>query len=221
LTATWLFWIQAACQAYPLPRNLGRGAIASAIALFAAEVDDELQVKLLRRFLQLTAIVTLVVAMATMLADADVFLPRWPILVVLSLILWASTKNQDLRDWITSVHIAGADPIASHFGTGTSEFDDPAERDSELAEASPARTPWISEMIDSVRMRQKRKLARAVMHREREEASDAARLDQVLQRVSEQGTKGLSPEDQALLKRVSDTLRRNREPDEDEPGHSS
>ena len=118
LTATWLFWIQAACQAYPLPRNLGRGAIASAIALFTAEANDEFQVKLLRRFLQLIAIITLMIAMAPVIAQANDFWPQWPILVALSVYLWVSAGRQDLRDWITSVHLANADPGREPFCQG-------------------------------------------------------------------------------------------------------
>lgn len=210
LTATWLFWIQAACQAYPLPRHLGRGAIASAVALFTAEASDEFQVKLLRRFMQLIAIVTLVIAMATMMADADVFMPRWPILVLLSLYLWVTSSKSDLRDWITSVHLANADPVASHFNWPRTVPQDLTEDATLLGPTQPTRSPWISDLIDSVRMRHKRKLARAALLREREEASDAARLDHVLTIISERGTDGLSAADKALLKRVSDNLRRNR-----------
>lgn len=213
LTAAWLFWIQAACQAYPMPRNLGRGAIASAIALFAADADDELQIKLLRRSLQLISIMTLLVAMASMTADRELFLPRWPILVMLSLYLWVSTNNLDLRDWITSVHIANADPISGHLGSSP-RSDSLAEQLQELENTPPVNTPWVSQMIESVRMRKKRKRAIAVMRREREEANDAARLDQVLKIVSERGAQSLNSDDKALLQRVSESLRRDRESEE-------
>lgn len=210
LTATWLFWIQAACQAYPLPRNLGRGAIASAVALLTVEANDDLQVRLLRRLLQLIAIVTLVIAMATMIADAEMFLPRWPILVLLALYLWFSTRKQDLRDWITSVHLANADPVAAHFSRGELSLAGRSGGRGDVS-AQPRWTPWISEMVDSVRMRHKRRRARAALKREHEEACDAARLDQVLERLSQQGAEGLSPEDKALLVRVSNSLRRDRQ----------
>jgi hypothetical protein len=221
LSAMWLFWIQAASQAYPLPRNLGRGALASAITLFAAEADDELQFKLLRRFLQLIAIVTMVLATATMIANSQAYLPQWPILVLLAMFLWFSTNKQDLRDWITSIHIAEADPISGHVGTSFSDRDDFGDVTGELDENDSLRTPWISDMIDSVRMRQKRKRAMLAMRREREEASDAARLDEVLEIVSERGAQSLSNEDKALLQRVSDHLRRSRKPDEDQPDQTS
>ncbi|QDV45222.1 hypothetical protein Enr13x_50970 [Stieleria neptunia] len=207
LTAAWLFWIQAACQAYPLPKNLGRGAIASAIALFAADAKDDLQLKLLRRLLQLISLITVVIAIATLIGDGDVNLPRWPVLLFLAVVLWVSTRKSDLRDWITSVHLAAADPIAAHFDVTELRAGDVADDST----AVTTRTPWISEMIDSVRMRQKRKRVRAAMRREHEEANDAARLDQVLQIVSQHGTQGLSHEDRALLQRVSQNLRRHRE----------
>ncbi|MCA9139511.1 MAG: hypothetical protein KDB00_22210 [Planctomycetales bacterium] len=210
LTATWLFWIQAACQAYPLPRNLGRGAIASAVALFSAEASDDFQVKLLRRIMQMVAIITLLIAMATMMADADVFLPRWPIMVLLSIYLWVTASKHDLRDWITSVHLADTDPVASHFGWAESRSQHPPRDPGTTNQPQRPATPWINEMVDSVRMRHKRKLARAALRREHEEADDAARLDHVLRMVSERGTEGLSAADKALLKRVSENLRRNR-----------
>lgn len=231
LTAAWLFWIQAACQAYPLPRNLGRGALASTIVLFDGESGDPMQVKLLRRSLQLIAVITIMVAMATMIADAEVYLPRWQILFLLAIYLWVSAGKDDLRDWVASIHLAGADPIAGHFEPALTRQGDQEHRShassdtagtlggaprpvaSSKTSTNPGSTatPWISEMVDSVRMRQKRKRARAAMRREHEEASDAARLDHVLKIVSEHGTDGLSHDDRALLQRVSANLRRNRE----------
>ncbi|MCS7471691.1 hypothetical protein NZK35_34020 [Stieleria sp. ICT_E10.1] len=208
LTAAWLLWIQAACQAYPLPKNLGRGAIASAIALFAAEANDDLQLKLLRRLLQLISLITVVIAIATLIGDGDVNLPRWPVLLFLAVLLWVSTRKGDLRDWITSIHVAAADPIAGHFDVTELRASDVTVGHDDTA---TVRTPWLSEWIDSVRMRQKRKRVRAAMRREHEEANDAARLDQVLQIISLHGTKGLSHEDRALLQRVSKNLRRHRE----------
>ncbi len=207
LTAAWLLWIQAACQAFPLPKNLGRGAIASAIALFAADANDDLQLKLLRRLLQLISLITAVIAIATLIGDGDMNLPRWPVLFFLAALLWVSTGKSDLRDWIASVHLAAADPIAGHFEATKLRASDVVDGNDD----APPRTPWLSEVIDSVRMRQKRKRVRAAMRREHEEANDAARLDQVLQIVSQHGTKGLSHEDRALLQRVSKNLRRHRE----------
>ncbi len=76
---------------------------------------------------------------------------------------------------------------------------------------------WVNEVADSVRLRRKRKQVKQAWRREREEAEDAARLDQVLQRVGKHGTEGLSPEDAALLKRVSENLRRQRESESEQP----
>ncbi|QDV86306.1 hypothetical protein [Planctomycetes bacterium TBK1r] len=216
LTAAWLLWIQAACQAYPLPKNLGRGAIASAIALFAAEANDDLQLKLLRRLLQLISLITVVIAIATLIGDGDVHLPRWPVLLFLAGLLWVSTYKNDLRDWITSIHVAAADPIAGHFDVTELRASDVTD-----SHDTSVRTPWLSEWIDSVRMRHKRKRVRAAMRREHEEANDAARLDQVLQIVSQHGTKGLSHEDRALLQRVSKNLRRHRESQQQSDGGAS
>ena len=215
LTATWLFLIQAACQAYPLPRNMGRGAIASAVALFTAETNDEFQIRLLRRILQFIALITLIIAAATMIADNNFNLPRWPILALLSAYLWYSTKKRDLRDWITSVHLANADPVARPM---LWEVPEPTGFFAPTEERPPNQrgvVPSVRRWVDSVRMQGKRRRARAVLKREHEEASDAARLDDVLELVSRNGTQGLSAEDKALLERVSATLRHHRQQDEE------
>ena len=143
-----------------------------------------------------------------MLAEPGVFLPRWPILVVVSLLLWVSTASHDLDDWVASVHLAGAQPIP----IGGHQVGRESERESSVRATS---SPWISELVNSVRLRQKRKLAMEALRREREEASDQARLDQVLKMVSERGTDALTPADKALLRRVSEHLRRQRESQSD------
>ncbi|KAA5538552.1 hypothetical protein FYK55_27420 [Roseiconus nitratireducens] len=210
LTAAWLFWIQAACQAFPLPHNLGRGATASVITLLSPHADGVLQLRLLRRTIRLISIATMVIAMATMIADADVFLPRWPILVVLSLLLWISSANRDLGDWVASIRVAQA-------GRSDHPFKPTTDAAASEAAAEPLTLPrttrrgWMTGLADSVRLRHRRRRARAALDRERAEARDAFRLDQVLKIVSEQGTDGLNAEDRALLKRVSENLRRRRE----------
>ena len=212
LTAAWLFWTQAACQAYPLPRNIGRGAVAATIALFAAEASDRLQIRLLCRLLQLIAIATLVIALATMIADSNLLLPRWLILVFLATYLWVSTRQQDLRDWVVSIHVAHTDPAFEHLYPADESSQPSAKQESAGDSAAyAAGHPWLSECLDSIRMRHKRRAAKEALRREHEEASDAARLDQVLERVGQQGPEGLSREDRALLERVSENLRRRRE----------
>jgi hypothetical protein len=216
LTAAWLLWIQAVCQLYPLPRNLGRAGLVSMIGLFAAEASDALQVRLLRRSLQLIAIVTILIAMASLIVDADDVLPKWPVLAVVSVMLWVSSTHHDLYDWIASIHVAKTDPISQRYGNGVEVTESVPEKARRYDPSKQsANVQWVSAVADSVRMYRKRKRARAVWKREREEASDAARLDQVLKQVSEFGTAGLSAEDKALLNRVSEALRKHRQTEHD------
>ena len=186
LSAAWLFWIQAACQAFPMPRNLGRGAIASALVMFAAEAGEDLKLKLLRRTIQLIAIVTLVLAMATMLVEPKVFFPPWPILILLSLILWHSSTRPDLIAWIRSVEVAKTE----HLGLALNK--------SQGFDEGVGRGGRFGKWLESARMHRKRKRAKAVWKREREEALDVARLDHVLKLVSDKGAEALSAEDRAL-----------------------
>ena len=205
VTAAWLFWIQAACQAYPMPPNLGRGSLAAIISLFAAEANEHLQTKLLRKSIQLIAIVTFVLAIASMLPDDDQVLPKWTVLFLLSVIIWVSSNHRDLGDWITALNYAEANQATLH--QEASESPEPSNE----VDSAVAKSRWFVGWVDSVRMRKKRKLAKEALRKEREEASDAARLDFVLKKVAEHGTDGLSDEETALLKRVSENLRRQRE----------
>ena len=201
LAGTWLCWVQVLCQLFPLPRNLGRALICSACYKLAGETGDDVQVKLARRILQLSAITTLVLAMVTMAADQNASVPRWPLLALLSVLLWISSRSMDLRDAIVAYRLAeNGDP-----------FTIPAETEQSTVDDGDKDPGWASQMAESIRMRKKRKMAQAALKREHEEASDAARLDDVLKIVSEQGTDGLSDSDLALLRRVSENLRRERE----------
>lgn len=199
LAGTWLCWVQVLCQLFPLPRNLGRTLICSACYKLAGETGDDFQVKLAKRLLQLAAITTLALALVTMAADQNVSVPRWPLLALLSVLLWISSRSSDVRDSIVAYRLAdNGDPFTIPAGN---------EADDNGFESDPG---WASQMAESIRMRKKRKKAQAAMRREHEEASDAARLDDVLKIVSKQGTDGLSDSDLALLRRVSENLRRER-----------
>lgn len=207
LTAAWLFWIQAASQAFPVPRHLGRGGMAAVIGMFAAEAEENLQVKLLRKSIQLTAVITIVIAMATMITDGGSGLPRWAVLFVLAIWLWISSRSSDLVDWVAALNLAYFAPTTPL---------NPAGSEDEMTSEEPSGISFpgvelLTDLTDSIRLRKKRQLAKAALLREREEASDAARLDAVLQTVSEHGTDGLSDSDKALLRRVSENLRKQRD----------
>ena len=196
LAGTWLCWVQVLCQLFPLPRNLGRSLLCAVASIYSPNGDDEIRLQHIRRVLRLTAIVTLILAMLTMMVDQDGSVPRWPILALLAVLLWISCRNADLRDAIIAHRLA----IDGDSLTG---FDDEPD-----VEPVPG---WATQLTESIRMRKKRQKAKIAMQREREEADDVARLDDVLKMVSEKGTDGLSDQDRALLKRVSQSLRQQRE----------
>ncbi|MCC9601056.1 hypothetical protein LOC67_10910 [Stieleria sp. JC731] len=207
LTATWLFWCQAVCQTYPMPRCLGRGAMVSALVLFAAESGEDFKLKLVRRTIQLVSIITIMIALSVMLVEPKENVARWPVLVVLSLLLWQSSGRRDLLAWIRSVEVARFDqsdsPVLSLEDFHTNQKPQPG---------------IVGKTLESVRMHRKRKRAIAVLQKEREEAVDAARLDEILEIVSQHGTDALSPEDRAVLERVSVMLRKSRQPDSPDGG---
>ena len=199
LAAAWVLWFQAAFQSFPLPRNLGRGATASAVALLISEADEDLKFRLLKRTIQLIAIATLVIAFTSLLSRPTEFVPVWPLLVFLALLLWYSSNRSDLLAWLRSIEVANSRHPELRLSVVDSD-QEPGVKQSR-----------VGQFIESLRMVKRRRLARAALIREREEALDVARLDQVLEKVGKCGRDGLSSEDQALLQRVSQMLREDRQ----------
>lgn len=206
LAGTWLCWVQVLCQLFPLPRSQGRGLLTAVSALVAAETDDAYQMKLARGVLQVVVFTTLLLAMATMAVDQQIAFPRWPLLVLLAVLLWISCRSGDIRDSIVSYRLAaGGDP-----------FTIPDQQEPEgykLEEQDPG---WAAQITESIRMRKKRKRAQLARDREHGEAADQNRLDDVLRLVGEVGIEGLDEDDRALLRRVSDHLRREREVEDEQ-----
>ncbi|MEM6473571.1 MAG: hypothetical protein AAF802_28690 [Planctomycetota bacterium] len=191
LTATWLFWVQACCQIYPLPKHLGRSAAASLVAVFASEADVGLQLRLLKRLLQIVAIATVMAALVTVVIGDDGFSFRWMILIAIAVYLWVSTNYDDLGDWLTAVAVSKSDPASGHF--------EPMRR-------SDVQVGWF----EDIKMHRKRKRAKVALKREREEAVDLSRLDQVLEQVGRDGIDSISRADRELLQRVSEKLNEDR-----------
>ncbi|OYP31123.1 hypothetical protein [Rhodopirellula sp. MGV] len=234
LAATWMFWFQAFCQAFPMPRNLGRGGLISLMALFAAEADEEFKRKLARRMIQLLSLVLMLIALSILLVEPTQQVPRWPAIVLLSLLLWQSAGRSDVVAWIRSVEFAKIDQSESaallldYPASGSGSFAATRSHGSNLtgspglAGSQRAKSPGlVKRATDSFLLYQKRKRARLALQRERSEAFDISRLDEVLQIVSEKGKAALSSEDLALLERVSEMLRKNRQSAEATDGLSN
>ncbi|MEO1529931.1 MAG: hypothetical protein AAFX06_31335 [Planctomycetota bacterium] len=214
LAAAWLLCFQATCQAFPLPRHLGRGALAAMVAMVSRDASDSLRVSYFRNALFLIVGVTIALAVVTVVTDSSMFPPRWPILLVLAFVLWASTRSPDLEDWVASIRVASSDPARSWLETsdfGENEDDDESALEEDPQPSRTTRRSWLTEMVDSVRLYQRRRRARTVWQREQAEARDEAEFDRLLSQIASEGTESLNEEQRAVLERVSERKRRDRQ----------
>ncbi|MGB7325097.1 MAG: hypothetical protein WBD31_09510, partial [Rubripirellula sp.] len=186
--AAWLCSLQAVCQIYPLPRSLGRQVYGALTAICGKRLDLPAQVRVFRRCFIVLAMLTMVLAMWSLAESKPTGLPSWPILFGLAMLLWVSSYRNDI------VQILGEFALSTEAGS-----------------VAPRRQPSLVAGIKE-RLNRKRRLKRlkAAMQQERNEAVDAARLDDILQRLHSNGKDSLSDEDQKILARVSDQLRKNR-----------
>lgn len=182
-TGAWLCWVQAICQMYPLPRALGRYAFASFAALCGYRLPAVSQVLIFRRSLLLIALVTVCLGLYLMNQTVDeISWPKWPLVLLLSVLLWTSTRNVDI-------------PLIIEGFAGPHE----------------PRQGVVATLREKVRGYRGRQRLKQAFERERGEAVDAARLDEILNRLHEHGQESLSEEDRQILARVSENLRRERE----------
>ncbi|MGI9473565.1 MAG: hypothetical protein ACR2NZ_18630 [Rubripirellula sp.] len=190
-TATWLCFVQVLGQLYPLPRSLGRQIFAALASTCGRKLDPTSKASLFRRCLDSVAVVSLLFAIWMLMADQDVAGAEWPFFLVLSLLLWISTRNSD------------AVQVMEGF---------------QVEQGIPPQADVIQEVREVVRRRQGwRRLKRA--HRmEQGEAVDAERLDEILNRLHREGIESLNTADRRILERVSENLRKQRESDPPEPG---
>ncbi|MFG0262612.1 MAG: hypothetical protein ACF788_09505, partial [Novipirellula sp. JB048] len=118
--------------------------------------------------------------------DQPLIMPRWPLFMLLAFGLARSTSVARARRLID--HLAPLQP--------------------ESSEAEPSHPRRVTDRIRSFFAVRR---ARRAMQRERSEAIDAARLDEILQRLHEGGAHSLSSEDRMTLKRVSEALKKHRQ----------
>lgn len=186
-SAAWLCCVQAAFQMFPLPRTMGRQVLAALASLCSRRLDLNSQVRVLQRCLMAVAIVTLILAIGILVRDENqASIPRWPLFVFLSVLLWISCYRKDV-----SQIMAG--------------FQSAAESSEGISSS------LLSRVRSLIRTRRERKKILRTMQRERNEAVDAARLDEILHRLHSEGPSSLSDEDRVILDRVSNTLRQQRE----------
>lgn len=224
VAAAWMFGLQAIWQVLPLPQSLGRvgwsvvlgwlspamsdGLSASRNAIDAwdplgpAEQRDAMigpdalmSTRRVRWWILGFAFSTLIVGiLAIRLAGFTTEsggqpLPVFAGVVLLSIWLFASSRNEDL--------FAIALTLSENGEIGR------------LADAFDPMVAWRKlREFKSQRVRTTRLKAAAAA--ERAEASDAARVDEILQRLHDQGQGSLSRDERELLQRVSEAIRRER-----------
>lgn len=181
LAAAWLCMFQSLFQLFPLAHSLGRASIVSLVALSFPERGAPFHVGMVKRVITVISIFTVLLALRLMVLRS---FPNGPIVLLLGITLWISTKSMDLSHWF-----AGFD----HFARETKSIG------VRLA---------ISQMIQA---RRNRRRIKQVFQAEHQEAVDAAKLDIVLTQLHDQGVDSLSKADRELLMRVSERVRKERQ----------
>ena len=183
LAGAWLCWFQAIFQMFPLSYSLGRQTLGSLVAIIACNRGLDFQVRVLRACLTVVALATAGVAIWLFLSRN---LSGWPIVMLLGVTIWVSSRAKDVVD----VFIG----FQQHAGE--------------------SKHPGMRQRVGQViRTYQGRRRSQQALQRERGEAVDAARLDEVLKQLHDHGVDSLSKEDRALLKRVSERVRKERDAD--------
>ncbi|NND98585.1 MAG: hypothetical protein HKN47_14790 [Pirellulaceae bacterium] len=204
LGGAWLCWVQAVCQLYPLPRSIGRVTLISAVSILTQRMGESFQVHFSTRSLQMIAILTGMIAVAAIARLQFGFAPQWAFLTLLAVLLWGSAKAGDVRDFVLG------------FDTSREWQQD----DFDLEFPRHARIARGEGLLYRVASIGRRRRLRKVLQSERQEASDASRLDGVLNQLHSSGRDSLSAADLALLDRVSKSLRRQRESESAERSQS-
>ncbi|QDT10681.1 hypothetical protein [Planctomycetes bacterium K23_9] len=205
LGGAWLCWVQAICQAYPLPKSTGRVAMVAAVSLLTQRMNESFQIHFSRRSIQLVAFFTILTALAAVARSPVNVSTNWFFIFAIALLLWVSSRADDVRNLVLSF---GPFP---HWEPTTLAGPLSFQR------VKPKRrNPWkaLKQTVTSVSHRRQ---LRQAMRSERQEAVDASRLDAVLEQLHTHGRQALSPQDLALLERMSRNLKKERRADPTAP----
>ena len=189
----WLLWIQACWQAYPLPKSTGRVSLVAATSMLGQRFNESMQTHIVKRSLQIVSLVTAMVAV-WLLAASDVWQSRyWPIFMVIAIVLWVSSNSSDVR--LMVLLFGGFDDL------GTPEPNSISDRPH----------TWLERTTHSILSFGRQRHLRRAMELERQEAMDASQLDTILQKLHEHGRESLDDNELAILNRMSENIRRERE----------
>ncbi len=181
-----LLLIQMSCQTFPLPRTPGRQIILALIAESFRHLDLPRIIFFSRRVLVLIAVLVAMVSVALIPIESDSPIQRWPILFLVAVMLWVSSRGDDVELAIWSLVNA------------------------ETSRRGPVQTSWYRRTVQNIHTISGRRRARRAYKQEHNEAADVSRLDEILKQLHERGEQSLSSEDRAVLRRVSETLRKTK-----------
>ncbi len=212
--AAWLCWVQALCQMFPLPKTIGRQILAALVNLCSTGLDVVHQVAIVRKCLVAIAVITLMLAISLIGLDQQVSLPRWPLVLVLGVLLWISSNSNDLVQFITGYRLAGQ-------VRDLSEVDEEDRLESVMMDRQQEPVGLVARARQAVQARKGQRRAMQALAQERREADDVARLDEILNRLHAEGPDSLSKEDRVILDRVSQTLQKRRAEEDDSASDST
>jgi len=184
LSAAWLLFVQSLCQVYPLSHSIGRNLLAAAVGQWLRARRFDDQLRNLRRMLLFVALGTMLVSIGLLINGQ---FPGWLVCAVVATALWISSEGRDVPALIQ----------------GLNNY----QRDREATELQKPVGQWFVEL-------ERQRRARRALRRERDEAADADRLDEVLSRLHQGGADSLSREDRKLLRRISQRVRQQRDADD-------
>jgi hypothetical protein len=185
-TASWLCFVQAIGQMFPLPRTLGRQMLAACVSFFGGKLGVVGQIKVLRLLIDCFAFGTLGFAIWLMNTGNEIAGVGWPLLMCVSVLLWVSSRWSDTLQILERLDV----------GKGDQQVLDQA-------------TVWKVLLHRARRWRDNRRVRHA--HRvEQGEAVDAQRVDEILNQLHQTGIDSLNAADRQLLEKVSANLRKQR-----------
>jgi hypothetical protein len=198
-SGAWLCWIQCLFQMYPLPRTMGRQTLAALTGICGRGLDLAIQSLILRRCLRAVALLTVFVAVVLIADETETLVLRWPLLMMLGILLWLSAQTGDVASILAGFRSQPHDlDSPTDFGGGRHRY---------------RRSGAFSSIARAVRSRHDRRRLKLALEKERSEAVDATRLDEILHRVHNDGIDSLSREERTILQRVSRNLRNQRQTD--------
>ncbi|TWT76322.1 hypothetical protein CA13_68150 [Planctomycetes bacterium CA13] len=203
--AGWLLLVQLVAQTFPMPDSLGRHLMVSLVAVVRPGASRIAQAMVVHRTLIVISILTAVSAIWVMKNDRALHFSRWPLVMVLAILLARTSRIGQVQSLVDAFPANSPDSDLDELDETENDWRD------ELPGSQQGHAATDNRPSDSLWPRAKSSVAprriRKTMQREHDEAVDAAKLDEILMRLHDNGVDSLSREDREVLKRVSESLR--------------